>query len=178
MKGHNSIATVVMVFLVVGLVGPLSLTAQDRSDFTQLQTTLKKDDTVAVTTAAGDTVKGKMLEISSERIILKKKDSPLTIDASQIMKVKRKKNGVLLGALIGGGAMLPVGIAFATYAENENGGGAWGLLPIAAGLGIGVGIDALIPSHKTVYERNSKNRVNLSPVIDRRGVGVQVGLKF
>ena len=40
MKTHNTIATLVLVSLV-GLGGPLSLRAQDRSDFTELQTTLK-----------------------------------------------------------------------------------------------------------------------------------------
>jgi hypothetical protein len=178
MNSHKTIVRLSVIWLV-GLAGAISLRAQDRSDFTQLQTTLKVDDTVSVTTAAGDNVKGKMLEITPERIVLKVKGAPQTLAASQILKVKRRKNGVLLGALIGAGSMVPVSIAFASYAANEGGDSAAALLPIAIGLGIGTGIDALIPSQKTVYERNSKNRVSLTPVIGRKGdVGVKVGFNF
>lgn len=75
--------------------------------------------------------------------------------------------------------MVPVAIAFASYSANEGGNSAEALIPLAAGIGIGAGIDALIPSHKTLYQRSPKNRVSVTPLLDRKGgVGVKVGFNF
>src|SRR5262245_10091250 len=109
MRHHTAVAFLALGF-IVGLAGPMRLLAQDRADFTQLQTTLKQDDKLEVTTTNGVKVQGRILEVTAERIVLKMKDGTREIAASEITKVQRRKNGVLLGALIGAGAGVPVAL--------------------------------------------------------------------
>ena len=176
---HKRTAAVLGLGFLIGFVGPPRLQAEDRTDFTQLQTTLKQDDQLTVTTADGNKVEGRMMEISTERLVLRMKDGPRSIAASQIVKVKQRKNGVLLGALIGAGAGIPFAVVLAEYANNEGGSiAAFAAVPIAVGLGIGTAIDAALPSRKTLYDRNSKSRVTLAPVIDRKGFGARLAFKF
>jgi len=178
MKNEKTAALLVLSF-VIGCIGPLRLEAQDRTDFAQLQTTVKQNDSIVVTTADGTKVKGKMLELSLDRIVVQMKNGARTVDARQITKVQKRKNGVLLGAIIGAGAMVPVSIAFAEYASNEGSGAAGAAVPIMLGLAIGTGIDAAIGSNKTLYDRNSKKRVTVSPRMDRKGgFGARLAFNF
>jgi hypothetical protein len=152
--------------------------AQDQTDLTQLQTTVKQDDKLEVTMTNGDKVKGRMFEVTAERIVLKTNNGSRDIAASQITKVQRRKNGVLLGALIGAGAGVPFAIFVAEYSHNEGGSSAAAALPIVFGVGLGTGIDALLGSKKTLYDRSSNRRITLAPVIDKHGVGARVAFKF
>jgi hypothetical protein len=170
-------AAVVAFLIAIGSAAPAW--AQDKADFAALQTTLKQEDEVTLTTLAGDKIKGRMIEVSADRIVLREKGGPRTVDAVQIQKVQKRKNGVLLGALIGGGAMIPVSIALSSYNYNEGGDAGVALLPIAAGLGAGIGIDAAIGSNKTLYERKPGRTVTVAPLIDRKGgVGGRIAFKF
>jgi hypothetical protein len=176
MKRSNS-AVLLALGLVIGLGTPAW--AQDKTDFTALQTTLKPADKVTLTTVGGDKIKGKMLEVSADRIVLQLKGGPRSVDAAQIQKVQKRKNGVLLGALIGVGSMIPVSIGVSTYSYNEGGGAAVAFIPIAVGLGAGIGIDAAIGSNKTLYERQSGRTVTVAPMFDSKGgVGGRVAFKF
>jgi hypothetical protein len=106
------------------------------------------------------------------------KSGPRTIAVPQIQLVQRRKNGVLLGAIIGAGAMVPVSIVLQEYLNNEGGGSAYAAVPILVGAGVGTAIDAFIGSRKTLYHRSSQTHLGVSPVINRNGVGVRVAFKF
>jgi len=177
MRQRRTVVVLILAFLI-GFVGLRQLQGQDRSDFTALQTTVKQDDKLTVTIDGGSTVTGRLLEISEERIVLKMKNGPLTIAVPKINLVQRRKNGVLLGAFIGAGAMVPVAIAIGEYSYNEGGSSAYAVVPILAGAGIGMAIDALIPSRQTLYRRTSQNHIGVSPVINRNGVGARIAFKF
>ena len=165
--------------LVIGIGSVAPVWAQDKANFASLQTTLKQKDDVTLTTLAGEKIKGRMLQVSADQIVLGTKNGPRTLDALQIQKVQKRKNGVLLGALIGAGAMIPVSVALASYSYNEGGGGGAAIFPILVGLGAGIGIDAAIGSNKTLYERNSSRTVTAAPLIDKKGgVGARVAIKF
>jgi len=177
--GHVKTAAMLGLGILIGFYGPVGLQAQGQTDFAQLLTTVKQDDTLIVTTTDGIEAKGKMLEISTDRIVLQMKQGPRTITTPNILKVQKRKNGVLLGALIGAGAMVPVSMVIGEYMNNEGGSSAYAFVPIAAGLGIGAGIDAMIGSKKTLYQRSFTRRVTVSPMIDRKGgVGARLAFKF
>ena len=180
---HTKAAAILAASLVLAFFGSRQALAQgDASQvdpaFVQLQNTLKVDDTLTVTSENGNKIKGRLIEITPDHIQLRVKNGQQTIAAPQIMKVGKRKNGVLLGALIGVGAGIPVGLALNAYASNEGLDGAYAFVPVVMGLGIGIGIDALIPSTRTVYDRKSQTQVTVSPVIDRDRLGARVTLKF
>jgi hypothetical protein len=130
-----------------------------------------------LTTIGGDKIKGRMLEVSPDRIVLQQNGGFRTVDAAQIQKVQKHKNGVLLGAMIGAGSMIPVSLALSSYAYNEGASQGGAFVPIA--LGVGMGIDAIIGSNKTLYYRKSGRTVTVAPLIDRNGgVGGSVAFKF
>jgi hypothetical protein len=146
--------------------------------FARLQTILKANDALTVTTDDGTKVKGRMMEVSLDRIVLQVEGGPMNIAASRIVKVQRRKNGMLLGAIIGLGAGVPFAVFASEYSNNEGGGSAVAAIPILIGLGIGAGIDAAVPSRPTVYDGNSKKRVTIGPVLDRHRIGIGLALKF
>jgi hypothetical protein len=78
--------------------------------------------------------------------------------------VQRKRNGVLLGALIGAGVGILPAVAISSYTNNEGGSSAWAAMPIGVGAAMGVGIDALLSKNRTVYQRNANQRVTLTPL--------------
>jgi len=165
--------------LVIAIGFVLPAWAQDKTDFASLQTTLKQEDDVTLITLAGEKLRGRMVQVSADQIVLSEKAGPRTVSAADIQRVQKRKNGVLLGAVIGAGAMIPVSLALSSYSYNEGGDGSMAIVPIALGLGAGIGIDAAIGSNKTLYERSSSRTVTVAPLIDKKGgVGGRVSFKF
>lgn len=165
-----------VIGILIGLAAPAR--AQDRSDFASLQATLKAKDQLTLTTVGGGKVKGRMVEVSADRIVLQLKDGPRTVEAPQIEKVQKRKNGVLLGAVIGAVAALPFALALSSYAYNEGADRTIALFPIIAGVGGGIAIDAALSSNKTLYERKT-GRIVIAPMVDAKGgFGGRLAFKF
>jgi hypothetical protein len=163
--------------LALVLVGPIALHAQDRTDFTRLQSLLKPSDKVTVTTTDGTKLTGKMQQVSTDEIVLRTKSGDQAIMSDRVAKVRQQHNGFLLGALIGAGAAIPFVLILDEYSYNEGGpGGAVALVPVGAFAGMG--IDGLIPSMKTVYDRKAKRHVAVNPFANRRQVGARLSFKF
>jgi hypothetical protein len=174
---HTNSAAAFALSIAIGFGSPAL--AQDRTDFAALQTTLKQKDDVTVTTVGGDKIKGRMLDVSADRIVVQLKSGSRTVDIAQIQRVQKRKNGILLGALIGLGAGIPFAVGVSSYAYNEGSSESAAFFPIAVGLGAGIGIDAAIGSSKTVYERSPGRTVTVSPMIDPQvGVGGRLAFKF
>jgi hypothetical protein len=180
---HRKATAILAASLFLSFFESRQAFAQDEASqvdpaFVQLQNTLKIDDTLTITSDNGNKVKGRLIEITADHILLRVKNGQQSIGAPQIMKVGKRKNGVLLGAVIGAAAGFPFAMGISSYASNEGaGGGAYVLVPVVMGLGIGIGIDALIPSTRTVYEPTQR-RVTVSPVFDRDRLGGRVTIKF
>jgi hypothetical protein len=119
-----------------------------------------------------------MIDISADRIVFRLKDGERSIPASGITRVQHYRNGVLLGAIIGGAAGIPFAIAVSEYANNEGAGAAVAFVPILLGTGIGVGIDALLKRPRTVYRRRAPVRVTASPIVDRSRRGMMLAVNF
>src|SRR5688572_25532053 len=83
-------------------------------------------------------------------------EQDVSVPWADVNRVRRRQNGVLLGAIIGtlaGGAA-----AYPGYwpAENETGDGAGDALRVVlAGTAIGIGIDALLSRNRTLYHRRT-----------------------
>ena len=180
---HRKATAILAASLLLAFFESRQALAQDGASqvdpaFVQLQNALKVDDTLTITSDNGSKVKGRLIEITDDHVLLRVKNGQQSIAAPQIVKVGKRKNGVLLGAIIGAGASIPFALALSSYAYNEGGSQSAALIPVMMGLGIGTGIDALLPSTRTLYDRNSQRRVTVSPVIDRDRVGGRITLKF
>jgi hypothetical protein len=99
-----------------------------------------------------------------------------------VVRVERRNDSVLNGALIGAGSAIATGLLLCRATEPwENCRDDVGpMLKIGAlGAGIGIAIDALFRDRKTIYEADSGAvRLDAAPVIGRRGAGLQVTLAF
>ena len=180
---HRKATAILAASLLLAFFESRQAFAQDDASqvdpaFVQLQNTLKVDDTLTITSDNGNKIKGRLIEITADHILLRVKNGQQSIAAPQIVKVGKRKNGVLLGAIIGAGAGIPFALGSHPMRITRAAVGPHALVPVVMGLGIGIGIDALIPSTRTVYDRNSQRRVTVSPVIDRDRLGGRVTLKF
>ncbi len=143
--------------------------------FLELQQKLKVNDTVIVTSEDGSKATGQLIDISTERITLREGSSQRTIPAPQITQVQQRKNGIVLGTVVGALAGVPVGILAGQYAYNEAGdAGAAAIFPIAAGAGNGLAIDAILWKPRTLYSRQPTTRAAVRPLLD----GTRRGLSF
>lgn len=152
---------------------------QARADFSRLHEHLRAGDPVDVATQDGTTVRGKTLEISATSLVVLVDGSRKEIPANQVVKIERRRNGVLLGAVIGAGVGVAFGLALKSYAYNEGGNEAAALmLPIAVGLGAGIGIDALLVRSRTVFERPRQSARRLTVIVGSGHAGLRMSLTF
>ena len=119
------------------------------------------------------------MDLSNVQITVLADDQRREIPADQVTRVQRRRNGILLGALIGAGAGVPFGIALPSWAHNEGGSEAGALLlPIAAGLGAGIAIDAVLVRPRTVFDRAPSTRAQLSVIALPGRVVAQMAISF
>ena len=173
------------VFLVMGSAPALAQTPAGTQqpgvavagDFARLSERLRVGDAVVVTTADGAQVTGRFLKASPTEITLHVKDVQQQVAANQVSRVTVRRNGVLLGALIGAGIGVPFGLALRSYAHNETGNEAWALaFPILVGLGTGVAIDALMVRPRTVFDGGVL--VGSSSARPAKSIGLSVTMTF
>lgn len=136
------------------------------SDFSRLQEQLKTGDEVVVNTYDGTTIRGRVAEVSTVHIALVANGVRREIPRDQVTRVQRRRNGILLGALIGAGAGIPFGLALKSYAHNEGATETRALLfPIGVGLGVGIAIDASLIVPRTVFERAASTPAQLRLIV-------------
>ena len=149
--------------------------AQDAQDM--IGGKVRPGDKLTITTRDFREIKGRFLTAGNDIIVLAREGGETRLRWSDVDRVKRRRNGVLLGAIIGAGAGVATGIPVAMLAENEHGEGAEALTSmILLGLGAGIGVDALLSTNRTVYDRRSQARLHLLP--QRGGGAVRVGLTW
>jgi len=157
----NSAAALALV-IAIGSMAPAW--AQDKADFAALQTTLKREDKVTLTTLAGDKIEGRMVGVSVGQIELLTKNGPRTVDAVQIQKVQKRKNGVALGAVVGTAAGITSAVALAKYVGDE-GGVSGGLPSFRSGWGWALESASMLQSAPT---RLCTNAIRVGPLRLRR----------
>ncbi len=117
---------------------------------------------LTVTTADGTEVIGRLLRLDGEHLVLQQDRGERTFRYTEIDRVRKRKNGVL-GALIGFGAGAALGWPVAELSANEGGSRSDGVWIALAGLGAGLGIDALLGSNPTIYRSSSRTSVTVTP---------------
>lgn len=121
-----------------------------------LQHRLKPGDRVIVQTTDGASRPSRFVESRPGGLVVDVDRRQTTFAWSEIEQVRRRSNGVLLGAIIGTVAGVVAGIPVYQLSNNETADGRKDLaLMIALGLGTGVGIDALLGRETTVYSRRA-----------------------
>ena len=168
----------VLVVLVLGIAGA-ARAQPPAASVADLRAILKNGQTIVVTDTAGQRIKGKVREVSSSPpSLVLEGPAPRTFLESSIADV-RKTEGVLNGALIGGG--IGAGLALWDYSidPSEPGNGIIFGISICLGTAIGAGIDALRDGGRVVYRAGAAKRsVTLAPIAQRRRQGVQVAVRF
>ena|SRR5690242_18521090 len=110
---------------------------------------------------------GKFITFSDTDLKLLVKDQQISIARNDVYRVtvagQNRKRNVLLGLVIGAGAGLGLGAAI----MEREGGYAGAVAGTSVGFaGIGAGIGAVVPSHKTVYRAEPVKEANSKPRLD------------
>jgi hypothetical protein len=113
---------------------------------------------------SGDRFKASYVGITDEAILLKRDSGEeLEVPKAAVVKVTSQsrnsndglRNGAIIGAAVGGGFALTVGLA---YADGDD----YGYVALvtalyaAIGMGAGVGVDAIVRSHQVLYQARNE----------------------
>ena len=118
---------------------------------------------LTITMTDGTEVMGRLVRLEGEHLVLQQETGERSFRYAEIDRVRKRKNGVLLGALVGLAAGAALGWPVAELSYNEGGSRSDGVWIALAGLGAGVGIDALLGSNPTIYRSSGRTRVTLTP---------------
>lgn len=147
---------------------PVLSTAQPVASFAELPQRLNVGDTVTVDRVDGAQTRGHLVRMTPDSLVVKTAADDIALASDQVRRISVCCDSLLNGALIGlaAGAVLGVS-ASRSIAENTPSYGfdllAGGILG-GIGAGLGVGIDALIRTHKTVYQAPRVSaQVSLAP---------------
>jgi hypothetical protein len=162
------------------------------SSISELQTKVKRGDTIYVLDTDARESKGTLTEVSESSIRLLVKGQIREIPAGDVQRVARRGdklwNGALIGAAVGGIlAASSTGDPYCAELDRLYGNGTCvktsdGTLGVLAGAvvfgAIGAGIDALIPGRTVVYRATPQRTVRLAPVLSGHQVGARLSLAF
>jgi hypothetical protein len=167
--------TLVAVF---GVLAPSAAPAQTvASSFEELRQVLKKGQTVVVTDASGQHVRGRVGDLSRSSLTVFLPETR-TFGEAAVAEVRRPnswKKGALIGAGVG------AGFAIWDYSIDPSEPGNAAITVVAVGLGtaIGAGIDALVgKGGKLLYRPRQRTfSLAISPLArrDRQGIVLSVG---
>lgn len=128
--------------------------------FDELGLKVKPGDIIYVTRTDQQETRAKLLELSSSSLVLSIAGNRQQLDESHVMRVRQRlpdsrKNGALIGFLVGGGASTAMAKGLESPAGSCTGGCIAANVFFGGGLGalVGLGIDALIQSRKDIYVR-------------------------
>jgi hypothetical protein len=163
------------IFVIVTAVSVSTARAQEPREV--IGDGLRPGDTLTVTTKADREVKGRFVGSGDDGMVLTVRGTERRFPWTDIDRVRRRRNGILLGAIIGAGAGVAAGLPLASLVENETGDGEKALASmIALGLGAGIGLDALLSTNRTLYDRRAQTRINLLP--QKGGAVLRVSLAW
>ena len=149
---------------------------------TNLETALIPGTTVWITDSAGREHKTRIVEVSGGVVTASAGEDVRRFRTTDVMQVKvRDSDSLINGALIGAG----VGVASALFVcrlmepwevcfDNVGPLVAFG----AIGAGAGIGIDALVGRHLTIYTAPGRTEIDAIPLFVKRGGGLQLSVSF
>ncbi|HMC77376.1 MAG TPA: hypothetical protein VKH34_09590 [Vicinamibacterales bacterium] len=146
--------------------------------FERMRTKLKPGNRVTIDLQNGSTLAGRFVDAGPGTMTIATVIGDRTLTPAEMLRVQRHRHGVLLGAIIGGGAGLFFGIGTSMILRYEGYDGDGALFGLTAlGLGVGIGLDALINIPRTVYSRPAF-RATVGLATNPRRPGVQLVFTF
>jgi len=186
MTYRNALSTAALMLAFFAL-SPQPAAAQEARSFEQLQILVKPGDRIFITDSMGNITDGKVAGLSASSLRLTSKGAIKDWSESDVSRIRQwRRDSLKNGALIGTGVGLGLGIFGAAVFCGEWGDcGAEAVAFVAfytgVGAGVGVGIDALIPSKQTVYigaPRTTLSRIKVKPIVGNSRKGVAVAFSF
>jgi len=185
MARDGRLTTMALWLMVVATLAAAPASAQSVSPFRELGAAVQEGDSVVVRDLAGNTVHGTVAEVSSSALRVRVNGVAREWTAADVAEVRRRGdswlNGALWGLAIGGGtAAAWGGYTFAACA-NEGGRNCPQLkrqsvlIPLVAGVGIGLLVDALKSGETVVYKQPA---VTVVPMVAPGSYAVTVAWRF
>jgi hypothetical protein len=167
---------VLLLAIVLGLTATSAANAQSAGS---LVPEARTGDRLTVTTTSGDRVRGRLLRDAASALTIRVEGRETTLSHTDIVRVDRYRNRVLLGPLIGFGGGLAVGLPLRTRFNNEAANGdAWLALMVGLGVGFGTVADLFNGSTQTIYSRGPQPSARLELLPVRGGLGVRARWGF
>lgn len=125
-------------------------------------------------------IEGKLLAIEPDALRVQTAKGMSLVPFAAVDEASRKRMGTLLGLVIGTGAGAAWGLMFAVAGGATADDGVTSIVLCWTGVGaaVGVGIDSVLNRKRTVYRRNVKSHVSLSPVLAPRAAGMHVSMTW
>jgi hypothetical protein len=177
----------ISAFVLFALATPSLLLAQPAAtSLSELRLLVRSGDSVSVVDTAGNTVTGRIADLSrsSLRLLVEGETRDFAQDGIRLI-TQRRSDSLANGAIIGAAAGAGFGVAGLVVACHS--GCSWEPYAIptiaalygAMGAGIGVGVDALIRGRKVIYSSapTRQTTVRVSPTLrpDQKSVRVAIG---
>ena len=155
----------------VASIGVADVSAQSAAEArAAIERKVRPGDRLTVAAADGTEIRGRLLFTGVDALVVDAEGGQKAFEYQDIERIRRRKNGVILGAAIGTAAGLAVGLPFGALADNEGGGGSQIVaLCVLVGAGAGTGLDALFGSNRTVYRKPRATRAGFDLQPHNRG---------
>ena len=157
------LTTMALWLVVVATLAAAPASAQSVSPFRELGAAVQEGDSVVVRAQAGNTVRGTVCAVSSSVLSVRIDGVAREWPATDVAEVRRLgnswRNGALWGLAIGGGTAAALGGYTFALCANEGGANCPQLkrqsvlIPLVAGVGIGLLVDALRSGETVVYKQ-------------------------
>ena len=171
---------ILTLLLLIAVAAP-SASAQTASSFEQLVLLVKSGDRVTVTDSIGRTRTGQVIDLSPSALALLIDGKRYRYREAQVHTVRQwQPDPLRQGALIGFAAGAATALALFFPHGDWSGSGKAVFLGLfaGAGMGIGAGVDAMIPTRQVVFRSpTAARRLTVSPVLtsNRKGLAVSIG---
>ena len=140
--------------LAITLFAVSTAVAQDAR--VTLERKTRPGDRLTIDLRGEDTIEGRLLTAGADILTIESAGGPMAIPYSDVDRVRRRRNGVVLGGLIGLATGVTFGVPVRIIVNAESGDGDRALLTLAAvGLGVGLAIDAMVSLNRTIYRRST-----------------------
>jgi hypothetical protein len=182
---HRNVVTWIAVCFVLVLSSRENAAAQEARSLDQLQVLVKPGDKVFVTGNDGNVTKGKILGLTSTSLRFLSNGTTRDLREAEVFKIQqRRQDSLKNGAIIGGAVGMGLVIAALAWecGSCRTGEVVAGIIAYTGiGAGVGVGIDALIPSKQTIFIggiRGPLSHTTIAPILTTSRTGIAVSFSF
>ncbi len=174
--------------LLVAATRPTSAQVPARN-FGELALKVKTGDTVYVTgDTGGHEDEARVLELTPALLVVSVDGLRRELTESQVDRIRQRvpdsrKNGALIGFLVGAAGATAGGVALASPEGSCKAGCIAANVAYGGGIGalVGLGIDALIQGRKDIYVKSDGRRshnVGVSPFVSKQAKGLSLTVRF